>query len=158
MKSSVVLAALMLVVLSGTVRAELVYRYVYEDGQTRTVKDLDAVPQKPVPKAEKVPPAGPAPAAKRRAPVIPPQQEVQKQAAGRKVEVYLTSWCGHCREVTRFLDEKKIPYTVYDIEKDKAAAKTFRGFGGIGVPVVRVGTHVIIGYNPEEILARLNDK
>jgi glutaredoxin len=73
------------------------------------------------------------------------------------VEVYMTSWCGYCKKMVRFLNEKGIPYTAYDIEKDSAAARVHRELGGNGVPLVRVGSHVVHGYNPEAVLMYLNE-
>jgi mycoredoxin len=73
-----------------------------------------------------------------------------------KVEVFMTSWCGYCGKMIRFLDEKGIHYTAYDIEKDKSAEAIYRRLGGRGVPVVRVGSHVVHGYDPEGVLAYYN--
>ena len=81
----------------------------------------------------------------------------EKPAGSAGVELYMTSWCGYCKKMVRFLNEKGIPYTAYDIEKDSAAARTYREMGGNGVPVVRVGSHVIHGYNPEAVMSYLNE-
>jgi glutaredoxin len=53
----------------------------------------------------------------------------------------------------RFLQEKNIPYILYDIEKDESAASVYHSLGGRGVPVVRVGEQVVFGYNPEAVMA-----
>jgi len=53
-------------------------------------------------------------------------------------------------------EREGIPYTAYDIEKDSAAAGTYRELGGRGVPVVRVGSHVIRGYSPEAVMSYYN--
>jgi glutaredoxin len=55
----------------------------------------------------------------------------------------------------RFLKEKGISYVSYDIEQDSTAAKTFREMGGRGVPVVRIGSTVIRGYNPDAVMSGL---
>jgi glutaredoxin len=73
-----------------------------------------------------------------------------------KVEVFMTSWCGYCRKMIQFLREKGIPYTAYDIEKDSAAAEKYDEIGGRGVPVVRVGSHIVFGYGPEAVLSYYN--
>ncbi|HEX9022925.1 MAG TPA: glutaredoxin domain-containing protein [Geobacteraceae bacterium] len=71
--------------------------------------------------------------------------------SGKKVEVFMTSWCGYCRKMISFLKEKGIPYTAYDIENDSAAMETYRSLGVRGVPVVRVGSHIVRGYDPDAV-------
>jgi glutaredoxin len=39
-----------------------------------------------------------------------------------KVELYTTSWCPYCKNARDFFRSRGIPFTEYDIEKDKAAA------------------------------------
>ena len=84
-----------------------------------------------------------------------PQQQ-NTYSGSANVEVFITSWCGYCKKMVRFLNEKGIPYTAYDIEKDSAAARTYRELGGNGVPVVRVGSHVVHGYSPEAVMSYYN--
>jgi glutaredoxin len=73
-----------------------------------------------------------------------------------KVEVFMTSWCGYCRKMIQFLKEKGIPYTAYDIEADSAAAKVYDDLGVRGVPIVRIGTHIVHGYDPESVMYYYN--
>jgi glutaredoxin len=73
------------------------------------------------------------------------------------VEVFMTSWCGYCKKMIAFLREKGIPFTAHDIEDDKDAARTYRELGGSGVPVVRVGSHVVHGYNPDAVMGYYNE-
>jgi glutaredoxin len=77
------------------------------------------------------------------------------QAAQKKVEVFVTSWCPYCRKLENFLKQSRIDYTRYDVENDEKGAAEFDRLGGEGVPVVRVGKNVIHGYDPEGILAAL---
>jgi glutaredoxin len=77
-------------------------------------------------------------------------------SARPKVEVFMTSWCGYCRKMIQFLKDKGIPYTAYDIENDSAAAKVYDDMGVRGVPIVRVGTHIVYGYDPEAVLGYYN--
>lgn len=72
------------------------------------------------------------------------------------VEVFMTSWCGYCKRMLSFLREKGIPFTAHDIEKDNDAARTYRELGGRGVPVVRIGSHVVHGYNPDAVMEYYN--
>jgi glutaredoxin len=87
-----------------------------------------------------------------------PGQTVSKNAYGRAdIEVFVTSWCGYCRKMLGFLREKGIPFTVHDIEKDSSAARAYRELGGNGVPVVKVGSHLVHGYNPEAVMEYYNE-
>ncbi len=78
-------------------------------------------------------------------------------SSNTKVEVFMTSWCGYCKKMVRFLNEKGISYIAYDIEKDSAAARAYRELGRKGVPVVRVGSHFVSGYNPDAVMSYLNE-
>jgi glutaredoxin len=75
-----------------------------------------------------------------------------------KVEIFMTSWCGYCKQLARFLDAKRISYTTYDIEKDAGANRTYRELGGRGVPLSRIGSTIVRGYNPEAVLAALENE
>jgi hypothetical protein len=46
-------------------------------------------------------------------------------------------------------------YTRYDIEKDENAARICRDLGGSGVPVIRIGSNVVHGYNPDAVMSYL---
>lgn len=162
MRLTAVCAAALLVVLAGTALAEI-YRYTDNRGELHFVDDIAKVPKKyrkqlenpqPLPEIS-VMDATPAPRRGKLEDAPPPRQNVSQGNA--HVEVFVTSWCGYCKKMVRFLNEKGIPYTAYDIEKDPGAARTYRELGGRGVPVVRVGSHVVRGYNPEAVLSYLQE-
>jgi glutaredoxin len=152
--------AVILFVAVGVCRAE-VYKYTDSTGELHFVDDLSKVPKKYRTQAENTEPQGnvsgmdATPASRaprgRMAQDSPPQQIMSSDSV--KVEVFMTSWCGYCKKMVRFLNEKGSPYTAYDIEKDSAAARTYHELGGNGVPVVRVGSHVIHGYSPEAVMS-----
>jgi glutaredoxin len=56
------------------------------------------------------------------------------------------------------LDKNGIPYTIYDVEKDESAAQAYRELNGRGVPLVRVGSKVVYGYNPDMVLSYVKRK
>jgi glutaredoxin len=87
----------------------------------------------------------------------PGQTSSKNTSARADIEVFVTSWCGYCRKMLGFLREKGIPFTVHDIERDNSAARVYRELGGTGVPVVRVGSHVVHGYNPEAVMEYYNE-
>jgi glutaredoxin len=74
------------------------------------------------------------------------------------VEVFVTSWCQYCRKLEAFLKENQIRYTRYDVEADAKGAAIFQKLGGTGIPVTRVGSVVIHGYDPGRIVAALKKR
>ena len=77
-------------------------------------------------------------------------------ASGKKVEVFVTSWCPYCRNLEAFLSQKSIAYKSYDVEKDAVGKRIYQQLGGGGVPVVKIGTQVIRGFDPAAILNALD--
>ncbi|CAI2795352.1 Glutaredoxin domain-containing protein [Pseudomonas [fluorescens] SBW25] len=72
-----------------------------------------------------------------------------------RVVLYSTEWCGYCKQIRRFLDQKGIPYQAFDIEKDAQARKAYEALGGGGIPFVDVNGTLIRDYSPEKIMAAL---
>jgi len=65
-----------------------------------------------------------------------------------KVELYITSWCPYCQKARDFFRAKGIPFTEYDIEKDKEAAIRKRHLDNRnGVPFVVIDGRGIHGYS-----------
>ena len=153
--------AVILLVDVGVCGADI-YKYTDNKGELHFVDDISKVPKKYRKKVESGEPQGnvsvmdATPAAAQRRPAHEPVQQQNTYSGNAAVEVYITSWCGYCKKMVRFLNEKGIPYTAYDIEKDSAAARTYREMGGNGVPVVRVGSHVVHGYSPEAVMSYYN--
>ncbi len=141
------------------------YKYTDSKGELHIVDDIGKVPKKYRKQLESAEPQGnvnymDATPASRRAQKRT-EEEQQEQRSGfttsKNVEVFMTSWCGYCKKMIRFLNEKGISYIAHDIEKDSAAARAYKELGGRGVPVVRVGSHVVRGYNPEAVISYLNE-
>jgi glutaredoxin len=80
---------------------------------------------------------------------------VSAQKSPKNVEIFVTSWCGYCKKLEKFLKVHDIPYTRYDIEANPQAAEAYRSMGGTGVPVTRIGTDIVYGYDPDRILELL---
>ena len=75
--------------------------------------------------------------------------------ASARVVLYATEWCGYCKVTRRFLDQKGIPYTEFDIDKDAAARQTYEALGGRGIPILDVNGTLLRDFNPDAILAAL---
>ena len=72
-----------------------------------------------------------------------------------KVEIFVTSWCPHCRALEAFLKEKKVSFNRYDIEKSPYGKRRHQELGGGGVPVMTIGKEVLKGFNREAVLEAL---
>ena len=88
--------------------------------------------------------------------VFNPSQVVSEQTrASARVVLYATEWCGYCKQIRRFLDQKGIPYQAVDIDKDAQAREAYEALGGGGIPFVDVNGTLIREYSPEKIMAAL---
>lgn len=154
-----ILLAMLLMLFSAGFTVAGMYRYTDSRGEEHFVDDLGNVPKKYRAKArslDDLPPLNmmdsiPAAPARKRGndPVRAPRQ--QERFAGT-VELYVTSWCGYCRKAERYLTQKGVAYTAYDIEKDEGAKRRYRELGGTGgVPLIQIGANQIKGFSPEAI-------
>ena len=66
---------------------------------------------------------------------------------GSKVIMYSTRSCGYCKKARRYFRKNNIPYTDYDIERNKQAKRRHRKMGATGVPVILVGNKRLNGFN-----------
>lgn len=106
-----------------------------------------------------------APAVKENTEQSAPEQTAKKETAQNKspsvkeknVEIFITSWCPYCRQLETFLRSKNIKYQRHDIERDVSGKAKYDSLGGGGVPVILIGSKVIRGFNPNEILAELRN-
>jgi glutaredoxin-like YruB-family protein len=81
--------------------------------------------------------------------IRPPQNSGYKQTANAhpKVEIYITSWCSYCKQAKEYLSSRGIPFTEYDIEKDKDAMRRKHDLSPKGgVPVAVINGKVIRGF------------
>lgn len=68
--------------------------------------------------------------------------------------IYGAEWCGYCHQAKKFFEQKEVPYTYHDIEKEPEAAKELmEKMGGpvTGVPVLDVNGTIITGYDLPKI-------
>jgi glutaredoxin len=157
MKFFIVLATLIMVVSVGTAQAGI-YRYTDNQGGVHFVEDISKVPKKYRYQLRNTKPlkdisvidSGPV-SSQRKTEETPTRQT--SSIGGNGVELFVTSWCGYCKKMEQFLKEKGIPYTSYDIENDDNAARRHRELGGGGVPLVRIGYHVVRGYKPDAVMS-----
>lgn len=64
-----------------------------------------------------------------------------------EVELYVTSWCPYCKKASEFFRSRGIPFTEYDIEKDKSAARRKKRLTReTGVPFAVINGKAIQGF------------
>jgi glutaredoxin 3 len=65
-----------------------------------------------------------------------------------EVKIYSTPTCGYCHMAKKYLAEKGVKYTEYDVSVDSSAANEMVNLTGqMGVPVITVDGEVVIGFN-----------
>ncbi len=86
-----------------------------------------------------------------------PLPAASSDAPSKKVEVFVTDWCGYCRKLESFLKKNNIEFTRYNVEKDIKGKLLYSQIKGAnGVPVTRIGDEIVYGYDPDAILAAVN--
>ena len=69
-----------------------------------------------------------------------------------KVVLFSTSTCSWCRRAKRYFKECKVPFKEINIERDPDAARDIvRKTGQTGVPVIKIGSSWIVGFDKERI-------
>lgn len=74
------------------------------------------------------------------------------------VIIYSTTWCGYCKMLKKYLDDKGEKWVEKDIEQDAAAyAELMEKIGGDfrGVPVSDVKGSIVLGFDRPSIDAAL---
>lgn len=70
------------------------------------------------------------------------------QEKNQEVILYTTSWCPYCTKARNFFQSRNIPFTEYDVEKDREAAARKRELDPRGgVPFAIINGHPIHGYS-----------
>ncbi len=69
-----------------------------------------------------------------------------------RVIVFSTPTCSHCRHVKRYLKSKGIRFTDVDVSRDAGAARDMTRLSGQqGVPVIKIGGQVVVGFDRPKI-------
>ncbi len=78
--------------------------------------------------------------------------------AEKKILVYSTSTCPHCKRAKEYLTGKGISYEEINVALDRDKAKEMiEKSGQMGVPVITVDDEIIVGFNQgklDELLAK----
>lgn len=75
------------------------------------------------------------------------------------VKIYTAPTCGYCHQAKRFLASRGIAFKEYDVSIDPEANREVRRLTGqMGVPVIVIDGHVVIGFDRprlEELLSKV---
>jgi glutaredoxin len=82
--------------------------------------------------------------------ILDESSEEAEVAEAPSVEIYVTSWCGYCGAAKNFFRSRGIEFSVYDIEKDRDAARRMMAMTTKrAVPFVVINGHAIQGYSEQ---------
>ncbi len=69
-----------------------------------------------------------------------------------KVVLFSTTTCSWCRRAKKYFKESRIPFREVNVERDASAARTIqKQTGQTGVPVIKIGSKWIVGFDKEKI-------
>ena len=71
--------------------------------------------------------------------------------------MYVTDWCGYCKQAQSYMRSKGIAYVAYDIEKDSSARQRHKELGGRGVPLIIIGSNKLSGFSADTLEYYLNN-
>lgn len=70
----------------------------------------------------------------------------------KPVTIYSTPTCHFCHATKEFFAENNIAFTDHDVSKDLARRQEMIDMTGqMGVPVIRIGDDVVIGFDEEKL-------
>lgn len=160
------LIILLLILVSSLANAEM-YKWVAENGSV-TFKDTPPPTSQKTKKVkvytendfDPTPPFQPETtkrSSKKAIPTVTQAAVPKKERFNGTVEIYLTDWCGYCKQALRYMDSKGIPYVAYNIEKDDAAKTRHKELGGRGVPLIIIGPNKMNGFSQSVMEKYLNN-
>ena len=72
--------------------------------------------------------------------------------ADKKVIVYSTPTCPNCKRVKDYLTQKGVSFSDYNVAEDREKAKEMINKSKqMGVPVIIIGSDVIVGFNQTKL-------
>lgn len=75
----------------------------------------------------------------------------------KPVEIYSTPTCAYCNMAKEFFTEHNMPYHDYNVAQDEVKRnEMIEKTGQMGVPVIIIGEHTVIGFDETKIRSLLN--
>lgn len=160
MKLKILLTATILALLFQSLASAAIYRWVDKNGVVtfRDTPPAEHPEQAQIVSSAQSPaitssPANPAPAGTKEAAVL------KEEVAAPQVELYVTSWCGYCKQAEAFFRSQGIPFTAYDIEQDRSAAERKNQLDSRGgVPFAIINGRKVHGFSVEAYREALGQK
>ncbi len=74
-------------------------------------------------------------------------------AGGQKeVVVYSTPNCSYCKMAKEFFHAQNVTFTEFDVSTDATKRDEMIEISGqLGVPVIRIGTDVVVGFDKDQV-------
>ena len=70
----------------------------------------------------------------------------------KKVEIYSTPSCHFCHMAKEWMTQKHISFVDYNVAENLEKRKEMIEMTGqLGVPVIKIGNDVMVGFNPEQM-------
>lgn len=70
----------------------------------------------------------------------------------QEVKTYTKLGCSYCDALKAYLEKRKIEFQDFDVEDDEEKLKEMiEKSGQLGVPVILIGTSVVIGFDIDKI-------
>ena len=80
------------------------------------------------------------------------KEKSEKKKRQPRVIVFSTPTCTYCTLAKKYFRENHVPFTEYDVSRDKRRAdEMVRKSGQMGVPVIDINGRIIVGFNKPEI-------
>ncbi len=76
----------------------------------------------------------------------------------KKIKIYSLPECPGCIMAKQWLKENNFTYQELDVEQNlEARREMMEKTGQLGVPVIEIDEQILVGFNPEELAAELNN-
>lgn len=70
----------------------------------------------------------------------------------KTVTIYSTPVCHFCHAAKEFFSENNVAFTEFDVASDQAKRQEMIEMTGqMGVPVIRIGDDVVVGFDEEKV-------
>lgn len=83
-------------------------------------------------------------------------QQVAQQAGPGDIRMLSSTTCGICIEARIWFSANEVRFSECFIETDAACRAEFEALRAPGTPVIRVRQQVLLGFNPQQLLAALD--
>lgn len=80
------------------------------------------------------------------------EKKPEKKKKQPKVLIFTTPTCSWCKRAMKYFREHHIKFKQIDVSRDPVAARDMQKMSGqMGVPVIKIGKEVIVGFDKPKI-------